>query len=179
MIAFFAIARILRAAGGSTLRGAEGRQASSLSAARTRSPEASRRRLVLRSVDRSPCDHGRMAKKTLETLELELRDFAMTYPESHEDHPWGHRAIKVKAKAFVFLGGDKNTKELSISVKLPQSRDMATDLPFAEPTGYGLGKSGWITARFAKAGEVPLELLKKWIDESYRAIAPKKLVKTL
>jgi predicted DNA-binding protein (MmcQ/YjbR family) len=120
-----------------------------------------------------------MAKKTLETLEIELRDFAMTFPETTEDHPWGHRAMKVKGKTFVFLGGEKNAKELSLSVKLPQSRDMAVDLPFAEPTGYGLGKSGWVSARFEKASEVPLELLKKWIDESYRAIAPKKLVKTL
>ena len=120
-----------------------------------------------------------MPKKTLESLELELRDFAMAYPESTEDHPWGHRAIKVKGKTFLFLGGEKNAKELSLSVKLPQSRDMAVDLPFAEPTGYGLGKSGWVSARFEKVSDVPVDLLKKWIDESYRAIAPKKLVKGL
>jgi predicted DNA-binding protein (MmcQ/YjbR family) len=120
-----------------------------------------------------------MPKKTLESLELELRDYAMDYPEATEDSPWGHRAIKVKGKTFVFLGGEKNAKELSLSVKLPTSRDMAVDLPFAEPTGYGLGKSGWVSARFDKVGDVPLDLLKAWIDESYRAIAPKKLVKTL
>jgi predicted DNA-binding protein (MmcQ/YjbR family) len=79
----------------------------------------------------------------------------------------------------VFLGGDKNAKELSLSVKLPQSRDMAVDLPFAEPTGYGLGKSGWVSASFTKVGDVPLDLLKAWITESYRAIAPKKLSKLL
>ena len=120
-----------------------------------------------------------MPKKTLEALELELRDYAMTFPEATEDHPWGHRAIKVKGKSFLFLGGEKDTKELSLSVKLPNSRDMAADLPFAEPTGYGLGKSGWVTARFAKTGDVPMDMLKAWIDESYRAIAPKKLVKGL
>jgi len=120
-----------------------------------------------------------MAKKTLESIELELRDYAMSFPDAHEDHPWGHIAVKVKGKAFVFLGGDKNAKELSMSVKLPTSRDMAADLPFAEPTGYGLGKSGWVTARFTKVGDVPRDLLRAWIDESYRAIAPKKLVKQL
>ena len=120
-----------------------------------------------------------MPKKTLESLELELRDYAMTFPEATEDHPWGHRAIKVKGKSFLFLGGEKETKELSLSVKLPSSRDVAVDLPFAEPTGYGLGKSGWVSARFAKVGDVPIDLLKAWIDESYRAIAPKKLVKGL
>lgn len=120
-----------------------------------------------------------MPKKTLESLELELRDHAMTYPEAHEDNPWGHRAIKVKKKAFLFLGGEKDTKELSLSVKLPQSRDMAADLPFAEPTAYGLGKSGWVTARFKKVADVPMDLMRAWIDESYRAIAPKTLVKQL
>ncbi|HUP61595.1 MAG TPA: MmcQ/YjbR family DNA-binding protein [Thermoanaerobaculia bacterium] len=118
-------------------------------------------------------------KKTLEALELELRDYAMTFPEAHEDFPWGHRAIKVKGKAFVFLGGEKNEKELSLSLKLPQSRDMAVDLPFAEPTGYGLGKSGWVSASFTNASKVPMDLLRAWIEESYRAIAPKKLVKLL
>jgi predicted DNA-binding protein (MmcQ/YjbR family) len=120
-----------------------------------------------------------MAKKTLDSLELELRDYSLTFPEATEDSPWGHRAMKVRAKTFVFLGGEKNASELSLSVKLPQSRDMANDLPFAEPTGYGLGKSGWITARFTKVSDVPMDLLKAWIAESYRAIAPKKLVKQL
>ena len=120
-----------------------------------------------------------MPKKTLESLELELRDYAMTFPETTEDHPWGHRAMKVKGKTFLFLGGDKDTKELSLSLKLPSSRDMALDLPFAEPTGYGLGKSGWVSARFDKVSAVPLDMLKAWIAESYRAIAPKKLVKQL
>jgi len=120
-----------------------------------------------------------MPKKTLESIEAALRDYALEYPEAHEDHPWGHIAVKVRGKAFVFLGGEKGAKELSLSVKLPQSRDMAVDLPFAEPTGYGLGKSGWVTARFEKVGDVPVDLLKAWIDESYRAIAPKKLVKQL
>ena len=119
-----------------------------------------------------------MPKKTIETIERELRDYAMEFPEAHEDHPWGHIAVKVKKKAFVFLGGEANT-DFSMSVKLPQNRDAAVDLPFAEPTGYGLGKSGWVTARFTKASDIPVDLMKAWIDESYRAIAPKKLVKTL
>lgn len=116
-----------------------------------------------------------MAKKTLKTIERQLRDYAMTFPEATEDFPWGHSAIKVKKKAFLFLGGEQSVDELSLTVKLPSSRDMAVDLPFAEPTGYGLGKSGWVTARFKKIGDVPIDLLRAWIVESYRAIAPKKL----
>lgn len=102
-----------------------------------------------------------------------LRDFALGYPGAHEDFPWGERVVKVKGKVFVFLGRED---PLGISVKLPQSRLMALALPFASPTGYGLGKSGWVTAQFGPREKPPIDVLKAWIDESYRAVAPKKLV---
>ncbi|HET7437581.1 MAG TPA: MmcQ/YjbR family DNA-binding protein [Thermoanaerobaculia bacterium] len=104
-----------------------------------------------------------------------LRDYAMEFPEATEEFPWGHAAIKVKNKTFVFLSEEDGV--FSMSAKLPNSRDMALDLPFAEPTHYGLGKSGWVTAKFPKGEKPPVDLLKAWIEESYRAIAPKKLVK--
>ena len=37
--------------------------------------------------------------------QMALRDFALRYPETHEDFPWGERVIKVKGKVFLFLGG--------------------------------------------------------------------------
>ena len=65
--------------------------------------------------------------------------------------------------------------ELGLSVKLPESGPMALLLPFAKPTGYGLGKSGWVSAHFVASDDPPLGMLREWIDESYRAVAPKKL----
>ena len=106
-----------------------------------------------------------------------LRTFALGYPGAHEAFPWGERVIKVKGKVFVFLGRDDGG--LGLSVKLPQSRLMALGLPFASPTGYGLGKSGWVTVEFARRDKPPMDLMRAWIDESYRAVAPKKLVATL
>lgn len=105
-----------------------------------------------------------------------LRTFALGYPGAHEEFPWGERVIKVKGKVFVFLGREG---PLGISVKLPQSRLMALALPFASPTGYGLGKSGWVTAQFGPREKPPMDVLKAWIDESYRAVAPRKLVASL
>jgi hypothetical protein len=52
-----------------------------------------------------------------------LRELALDYPETREDHPWGHAAFKVKDKVFLSLA--------------------------------------------------------EWVDESFRAIAPKKLVALL
>ena len=106
--------------------------------------------------------------------ELALRDFALTYPGAHEDMPWGHRALKVKGKAFLFMGAEDGG--LGLSVKLPHSNAAALMMPFATPTGYGLGKSGWVSAQFPKGQQPPMEMLRQWVDESYRAVAPKKLV---
>ena len=102
-----------------------------------------------------------------------LRKRALTYPEAVEDFPWGESAFKVRGKVFLFLHHQEG--QLSLSMKLPESAVAARMLPFAGPTGYGLGKSGWITARFGAKDAPPLDLLLEWLEESYRAIAPKKL----
>jgi len=78
----------------------------------------------------------------------------------------------------VFMG-TTDDDGFGLSVKLPASAPMALLLPFASPTRYGLGKSGWVSARFGRSESPPLDLLRAWIDESYRAIAPKTLVKKL
>lgn len=109
--------------------------------------------------------------------EAALREAALGYPGAHEDFPWGHRAIKVRGKSFVFMSKDE--PGLSLSVKLPASAEGALQFPFCEPTHYGLGRSGWVTASFGPKDRPPLEVLRSWIDESYRAVAPKKLVATL
>ena len=107
-----------------------------------------------------------------------MRAHGMSYPGAHEDFPWdAHRALKVKGKTFVFMGMEPN--ELNFSVKLPQSRDIALMLPFATPTGYGLGKSGWVSASFGADSSPPVDMLLDWVDESYRAIAPKRLIAQL
>jgi predicted DNA-binding protein (MmcQ/YjbR family) len=115
--------------------------------------------------------------RDLKAFESGVRKHALSFPEAHEDHPWGETAFKVRGKVFVFLGSD--AKELTMSVKLPQSRDFALELPFAEPTGYGLGKHGWVTLTTTGRRGPPLDLARDWISESYRAVAPRKLVAEL
>ena len=63
-----------------------------------------------------------------------------------------------------------------MTVKLPLSGKTALGMPFAEPTDYGLGKHGWVTSKFNSGDAVPFDLLREWIDESYRAVAPKTLL---
>ena len=118
--------------------------------------------------------------KHLAQAESALKKAALTYPESYQEFPWGHCAVKVKGKVFLFLSNGKGPDgAFSLSVKLPLSGKLALSLPFASPTEYGLGKSGWVTARFHNGDNVPIDMLAEWLNESYRAIAPKTLVARL
>ena len=79
----------------------------------------------------------------------------------------------MRNKIFVFWGG--SSTGLVFSVKLPRSHGYALSLPYAKPTGYGLGKSGWVAFSVAETHVIEPVLCKEWIGESYRAVAPKKL----
>ncbi|HVS10860.1 MAG TPA: MmcQ/YjbR family DNA-binding protein [Planctomycetota bacterium] len=110
----------------------------------------------------------------MKKVQATLRELALGLPGATEEFPWGERVVKAGGKVFVFLGRDEPHESWGMSVKLPISGPSALDQPFAEPTGYGLGKSGWVTASFEPGERPPLELLSGWILESYRAIAPKR-----
>jgi predicted DNA-binding protein (MmcQ/YjbR family) len=107
-------------------------------------------------------------------IRLKLRDFALSLPEATEALPWGERVAKVKKKVFAFLGRDMDPR-LGLGVKLLRSHASALALPAAKPMGYGLGKSGWVSAKFEATDEPSFELLRDWITESYCAVAPKAL----
>jgi len=120
-----------------------------------------------------------MAASRPDRHELALRDLALAYPETREDFPWeDHRAVKVRGKVFVILSHDG--PELHVTVKLPWSAEGALQMfRFCEPTGYGLGRSGWVTASFGPKDRPPMDVLRSFIDESFKAVAPKKLVAAL
>lgn len=120
-----------------------------------------------------------MAKVTLLAAEAKLRAHALEFPEAYEEFPWGERAIKVAKKVFVFLSYDRDGGILRVTTKLGESNEPALGLPFTTPTGYGLGKSGWVTSAFERGTKPPVEILCDWIHESYTLIAPKKFVAKL
>src|SRR3954454_19772242 len=115
-----------------------------------------------------------MMARSLTQMVTVFRGCAMGYPDAIEDHPWGESAFKVNKKVFLFMSLHECV--LRLTTKLPKSGKQALKQPFASPTGYGLGKSAWVTSAFERGDEVPVELLSDWIDESFRAVAPKKLV---
>ncbi len=106
--------------------------------------------------------------------------YALSLPGAYAEHPWGETVIKVKRKVFLFVNGAIAPEDgVSLSVKLPHSGAEMLDLPLAEPTGYGLGKHGWVTLIIMRDDQLPLHLLEAWIDESYRAVAPKRMLAEL
>jgi predicted DNA-binding protein (MmcQ/YjbR family) len=115
--------------------------------------------------------------RKLKAAEDRLREVMLAFPEVTEEFPWGHRTAKVKGKMFAVLVLED--ARLSLTTKLPHSNEAALMLPFTEPTGYGLGKSGWVSSTFKPGQDVPVELLTQWIHESFRAVAPQKVLKAL
>jgi predicted DNA-binding protein (MmcQ/YjbR family) len=107
-----------------------------------------------------------------------LLEYALGKPGAHLDHPWGEDVARVGKKVFAFFGmaaGD----DLGMTIKLPESQPRAPGPPRRGPSPpgvsasrYGLGDSGWVTVRFSES--LPSAMLREWIDESYRAVAPRK-----
>ncbi len=110
-----------------------------------------------------------------ERLEAAVEAFALGLPGAWRDTPWGDPVVKVGKKIFVFLGG----ADAAISVKLTDSLDHGRHIPGAQPVGYGLGKYGWTFVPFAGLADDEHDVLFDFIEESYRNVATKTLVKEL
>jgi len=107
---------------------------------------------------------------------VHLRELGLRrYPGAHVKSPWpGHMDLAVNDKTFAYLSAPGDPPGLSL--KLPFSRSLALALPGAEPTAYGLGKSGWVSMSFDDHPVPPVAQLEEWLDESYRSQAPKRLL---
>jgi predicted DNA-binding protein (MmcQ/YjbR family) len=102
--------------------------------------------------------------------------FALSLPETTEEKPWEDDVVvKVRAKIFVFAGAHDSKR---MSVKLAESHAHALAIDGAQPTGYGLGKAGWVTVPYRASG-LTINVLRDWVEESYRIVAPKRVVAEL
>jgi hypothetical protein len=107
-----------------------------------------------------------------------LRTLALAYPEVGEGVACEGTALekstfKARNKAFLFLG------TADMMVKLGDSLAEAVGLASEEPDRYKVGAHGWVTVSFDDRELPPIDLLERWIDESYRLIAARQLVAML
>lgn len=90
----------------------------------------------------------------------------------------GQPTFRVRGKNFVFT--DKGAT--GMSVKLPKEEAtavIATD-PGAEPTGYGLGRHGWVSIVVGDAaGDDRWEEIEEWVRTSFTLVAPKGLARVV
>ncbi len=108
-----------------------------------------------------------------------VKAFALGMPGAWEDSPWeSDHVAKVGKKIFVFMG-DPTSTDPGIAVKLPDSHAQALSLDCAKPSGYGLGKAGWVNIQLTAPDRPSADVLCDWVEESYRAVAPKKLIAEL
>ena len=90
---------------------------------------------------------------------------------------WGDEpTFRVRGRNFVFASPDAS----SISVKLPLDEAaavVATD-PGASPTGYGLGRHGWVSVSLGRRpGVARWREVEEWVRTSYTLVAPKRLAR--
>ena len=121
-----------------------------------------------------------------------IREFALGLPAAEEDFPWGEPVIKVRRRPgvppwrkekegvygpmFLWLGL-RDAANPSVHVKLTRSHEEAMAIAGATPTTIsGLGQWGWLAVPL---DEVDIGLLCDWVDESYRNVAPMRLVAVL
>jgi predicted DNA-binding protein (MmcQ/YjbR family) len=88
----------------------------------------------------------------------------------------GEPTFRVRGKNFVFGSSDGR----SFSVKLPKEEAtavVATDSA-ATPTGYGLGRHGWVTVTLpARPSAARWKVVEEWVRTSYTLVAPKTLAR--
>jgi predicted DNA-binding protein (MmcQ/YjbR family) len=90
----------------------------------------------------------------------------------------GEPTFRVSGKTFIFSAPDAS----GISVKLTKEEAaavVATD-PDAEPTGYGLGRHGWVSVSIPNTTRAKRwREIEEWIRTSYTLVAPKKLARAV
>ena len=115
-----------------------------------------------------------MAKKkdAAEAFKQALRKVALRYPEAEEGIACAGTALesiafKARKKAFLFVGPK------DVKVKLGESLPEAATLASQSPGRYKVGTNGWVTVMYSAGDVPPLDLIERWIEESYRVIVPK------
>lgn len=117
-------------------------------------------------------------KSTTTSTAQVLRRVAMHYPQVEEGIACEGTAVesssfRARGKSFLFVGRDV------VRVKLSASQADARQLAAKDPDRYQIGANGWAAVKLADGAAPPLDLLARWIDESYRLIADRRFVALL
>lgn len=110
-----------------------------------------------------------------------LEKLALSFPEAERKdiEAWdGEPTFRVRGKNFVFTSPEAT----GITVKLPpeEAAALVASRESVTPTGYGLGRYGWVSIELGTDVSDALWVeVEEWVEQSYRLVAPKTLVKQL
>lgn len=106
-----------------------------------------------------------------------LRLQALELPDAREGTSCVNRAFKAGGKNFAFVG--EREGHCTLRLKLGPSVDEVARLGAEQPDRYQVGSAGWALLTFPPDDAPPAEATRRWITESYRLLAPKKLGRQL
>ena len=105
-----------------------------------------------------------------------LRELCLAYPEAVEAEAFGSPTFQVRSKNFAMV--HKPDHRVAVWCKAPpgaQEAWIATDPDRYYKPPY-LGPTGWVAAWISPECDPDWEAIAEMIDESYRLVAPKRLV---
>ena len=103
-------------------------------------------------------------------IETRIRELALSFPETYEDHPWGDFPVFKVGSNKVFAWLTVEPKAVQVTLKLTaEEREIAHLLPYVSTARY-VGRYGWITATVTD--EETLTAALEWLRESYWLKAP-------
>ena len=106
-----------------------------------------------------------------------LRQICLSFPEAAEKETWGHPTFRVNNKMFVTCSKGDTTNP-TMTLKAPPGEEellLASGGRFFFPS-Y-VGSKGWIGITLSTSTD--WDEIRELVDDSYRLIAPKRLVKAL
>jgi len=90
----------------------------------------------------------------------------------------GEPTFRVRGKNFVFT--DRAATGLTVKLPKEEAAAVVATEPGAEPSGYGLGRHGWVSLRVGDdADEGRWQQVEEWVRTSYTLVAPKSLAKVV
>jgi predicted DNA-binding protein (MmcQ/YjbR family) len=88
----------------------------------------------------------------------------------------GEPTFRVRGKNFVFT--DQTASGISVKLPKEEAAALVATEPRAQPTGYGLGRHGWVSIHIGDdAGESVWQEVEEWVRTSYTLVAPKALAR--
>lgn len=103
-----------------------------------------------------------------------LRKLASTWPETQELETWGHPTFRVGEKIFASYGEAEDGPRIGVKATKPDQAVLIED-PRIEVAKY-VGRHGWVSLH---ADRLQWGFIAELVEQSYRLIAPKRLVRQL